>query len=112
MLILQSILDQKKAELIGNLYRQYVFGEVDYQQFLNLSDIIYNIFLGDIPILKFYSQLSLTEDWIENKEEDLGSLFRLQALGLLHLSPKVVYDSKKSSYYVSVEKLGEILSEL
>lgn len=78
LLLLNKILDDEKAKILANLFRNYIEEEIDWEQFCEMTDITERIFLSDIFTLK--------QGYI-NSGVDLGEvqtyhLDRLIALGL------------------------------
>ena len=78
LLILNKILDDSKAQILANLYRNYVEEEITWDDFCEMTDITERLFLTDISaLLKGYENSGLNIGDVENYHLD-----RLISLGL------------------------------
>lgn len=85
LLILNRTLDDSKAQILANIYRNYVEEEITWDEFCELTDITERIFLTDIgALLKGHENNGLNLDEVENYHLD-----RLIALGLLENSMRL-----------------------
>ncbi len=104
LMILNKLLDDSKAQILANLYRNYVAEEITWDDFCEMTDITERMFLSDIPVLqKGYKNSGLDLDEFKNYHLD-----RLIALGLLEnsmrLSGTIILDGGDAS---SDEKDGK-----
>lgn len=56
LFLLNKTIDSVKAEILANLFRNYVEETISWEQFCELSDITDRIFVADIAILSFAYQ--------------------------------------------------------
>ena len=127
LLILNKILDDSKAQILANLYRNYVEEKINWDEFCEMTDITERIFLTDMAaLLKGYENYGLNIGDVESYHID-----RLISLGLfenfLRLSGEVflstkdtawesgssnaVTESKNNSKDVMITKLGKLYCE-
>ncbi len=52
LLLLQRAVENEKAKIYGNLFRNYVNGEIDWEMFCDLSDITDRLFISDLYVLE------------------------------------------------------------
>lgn len=92
IILLNSNIDLKKSELLAKFYRSYVNEEIDWDQFIELSDVISKIFIADIQLLyNIFNHQVL--DTTQCKEYQVD---RLVALGLLKTSGKFFSEENSS----------------
>lgn len=56
LLILDKLEDLEKPEIIGKLFAASVKGEIDYQMFLRLSNIVQKLFIPDLRYIKLVNE--------------------------------------------------------
>ena len=68
LIIIDRYIELNKNEILANLYFNYIDKKIDWEQFQELSIIVDNIFLSDLPELEnIYTKKSITMNDIKNK---------------------------------------------
>ena len=81
MVILDATIEQEQSEVLGRLYKAYVWGNFDWDMFRQLSAANQKLFFNDYETLKFIDLCSVSSKDITSLQR--SSIERLQALGLV-----------------------------
>ncbi len=82
LIILNRIVDSKKAIILSGMYRAYIEGKFNWSIFCDFAQIIEMLQLNDIPALKkMYHSISYIDEWA--LRDCIISIFRLLSLGLV-----------------------------
>lgn len=111
-LILDTLLEEKKAKILGKLYRKYIDEQINYDQFMTISSSINSTLINDFGTLKKYYELTQKDNWQSSDLSDTSTLARLQALGYLSLSINSIFTNQQIIYYVKSEDIGKILASI
>lgn len=112
LIILEQTLDNIKSSILGKLYKAYINQEIDWDLFVEFSEITNRLYVNDLSVLKliYYGQLSDTTN-----RNDLYRVERLNSLGIIGLVPKAIFigntDSRQDSY-ITLNKIGKIFSSI
>lgn len=107
LVILDSNIDLKKSHLLAHLYRGYIYGEVSWREFCELSEVVKRLFLADYDLL-----ISISTGAIYDTTQCQGyQADRLAALGLLSKTMKSMMlgpgpNSSQTQSYLSITPLG------
>lgn len=81
LIILEQTIDNIKSSILGKLYKSYINQEIDWDIFIEFSEITNRLFMFDINILKvMWSQAYNT--YIEQKDNDFR-IERMYSLGII-----------------------------
>ena len=68
LIIIDRLVDERKSIILANLFFNYIDRTIDWEDFLELSLIVDNLFINDIPELKMmYEKNAITMNEIVNK---------------------------------------------
>lgn len=81
LIILEQTIDNIKSSILGKLYKSYINQEIDWDIFIEFSEITNRLFMFDINILKvMWSQACNT--YIEQKDDNFR-IERMFSLGII-----------------------------
>ena len=81
LIILEQTIDNIKSSILGKLYKSYINQEIDWDIFIEFSEITNRLFVFDINILKvMWSQAHNT--YIEQKDDNFR-IERMYSLGII-----------------------------
>ncbi|RFP65771.1 hypothetical protein D0N36_07520 [Hymenobacter lapidiphilus] len=107
IIILDKIDDSDKASMIGKLFSAYIRGKFEFEDFLRLSHIINNSFVGDIKMLpKYFSD----EKAIWRLDDDFAN--KLNRIGLVSskIKPDFIAKTNKERFSGSESHLDYVVS--
>lgn len=112
LIILEQTIDNKKASILGKIYRSYVNQEIDWNLFVEFSEITNRLYLNDLAVLKliYHNQLSDTSN-----RSDLYRIERLNSLGIIGLAPKAIFignTGSRQDSYITLNNIGKIYSTI
>ena len=117
LFLLNKTIDSLKAEILANLFRNYVEEAISWEQFCELSDITDRIFVADIAILSSAYQ----KNGVNLYEFANYHLDRLISLGVLQNEQRIggnliintIFDEdkQKNGKDVSITDLGKLFYE-
>ena len=81
LIILEQIIDNEKSSILGKLYKAYINQEIDWDMFVEFSEITNRLFMSDITILKVM-WLKKYNDYNEQKDDNFR-IERIYSLGLV-----------------------------
>ena len=81
LIILEQTIDNIKSSIVGKLYKAYINQEIDWDAFIEFSEITNRLFMMDINILKvmWYKEYNT---YIEQKDDDFR-IERIYSLGII-----------------------------
>lgn len=112
LIILEQTIDNLKSSILGKLYKAYINQEIDWDLFVEFSEITNRLYINDLSILSliFKNQLSDTSN-----RSDLYRIERLNSLGVVGLAPKAIFigsnDSRQDNY-ITLNQIGKIYSNI
>lgn len=112
LIILDQTIDNIKSSILGKLYKAYVNQEIDWNLFVEFSEITNRLYINDLNILLliFNNQLSDTSN-----RNDLYRIERLNSLGIVGLAPKAIFigtNASRQDSYITLNQIGKIYSNI
>lgn len=112
LIILEQTIDNIKSSILGKLYKAYVNQEIDWNLFVEFSEITNRLYINDLNILLliFNNQLSDTSN-----RNDLYRVERLNSLGIVGLAPKAIFigtNASRQDSYITLNQIGKIYSNI
>lgn len=81
LIILEQTIDSIKSSILGKLYKSYINQEIDWDIFIEFSEITNRLFMSDIGILKVM-WLKAYNTYIEQKDDNFR-IERIYSLGII-----------------------------
>lgn len=81
LIILEQTIDNIKASILGKLYKSYINQEIDWNMFIEFSEITNRLFMSDINILQFMWSTN-DSNYIEQQDDNFR-LERIYSLGII-----------------------------
>ena len=112
LIILEQTLDNIKSSILGKLYKAYINQEIDWDLFVEFSEVTNRLYINDLNTLKmiFYGQLNDTTN-----SNDLYRIERLNSLGVIGLAPKAIFignTGSRQDSYITLNNVGKIYSNI
>ena len=112
LIILEQTIDNLKSSILGKLYKAYINQEIDWDLFVEFSEITNRLYINDLSILSliFKNQLSDTSN-----RSDLYRIERLNSLGVVSLAPKAIFigtNASRQDSYITLNQIGKIYSNI
>mgnify|MGYP004466687747 FL=1 len=112
LIILEQTIDNLKSSILGKLYKAYINQEIDWDLFVEFSEITNRLYINDLSILSliFKNQLSDTSN-----RSDLYRIERLNSLGVVGLAPKAIFigsNASRQDNYITLNQIGKIYSNI
>lgn len=112
LIILEQTIDNIKSSILGKLYKAYINVEIDWELFIEFSEITNRLYVSDLRVLSliFNNQLNDTSN-----RNDLYKIDRLNSLGIIGLAPKTIFIGKTSSRqdsYVNMNNIGKVYANI
>lgn len=112
LIILEQTIDNLKSSILGKLYKAYINQEIDWDLFVEFSEITNRLYINDLSILSliFKNQLSDTSN-----RSDLYRIERLNSLGVVGLAPKAIFigtNASRQDSYITLNQIGKIYSNI
>lgn len=112
LIILEQTIDNLKSSILGKLYKAYINQEIDWDLFVEFSEITNRLYINDLSILSliFKNQLSDTSN-----RSDLYRIERLNSLGVVGLAPKEIFigtNASRQDSYITLNQIGKIYSNI
>ena len=112
LIILEQTIDNLKSSILGKLYKAYINQEIDWDLFVEFSEITNRLYINDLSILSliFKNQLSDTSN-----RSDLYRIERLNSLGVVGLAPKAIFigtNASRQHSYITLNQIGKIYSNI
>ena len=112
LIILEQTIDNLKLSILGKLYKAYINQEINWDLFVEFSEITNRLYINDLSILSliFKNQLSDTSN-----RSDLYRIERLNSLGVVSLAPKAIFigtNASRQDSYITLNQIGKIYSNI
>lgn len=112
LIILEQTIDNLKSSILGKLYKAYINQEIDWDLFVEFSEITNRLYINDLSILSliFKNQLSDTSN-----RSDLYRIERLNSLGVVGLAPKAIFigtNASRQDSHITLNQIGKIYSNI
>lgn len=112
LIILEQTIDNIKSSILGKLYKSYIIQDIEWDLFVEFSEITNRIYINDLNILLliYNNQLSDT-----SSRSDLYRIERLNSLGVIGLAPKAIYignGNSRQDSYITLNRIGKIYSDI
>ena len=106
LIILEQTIDNKKASIIGKIYKAYINQIIDWHLFVEFTEITNRLYINDLDtlLLIYNNQLNDTSN-----RDDLYRIERLNSLGIIGLSTKAMFigsGNNRTDSYVSLNNVG------
>ena len=112
LIILEQTIDNIKSSILGKLYKAYINQEIDWNLFIEFSEITNRLYVNDLNVLLLVFKNELSET---SNRSDLYKIERLNSLGIIGLAPKAIFigntDSRKDSY-VTMNSIGKVYASI
>lgn len=108
LIYVDRVMDERKSRILANLFYNYICKNLLWEQFLELADIVDNLFLDDLKELRnIYEKREIVE-------QDVINVIALRRLTTLNLIFKVDMFSRRSNgnYSMTPKKMDYIISAL
>lgn len=94
LFILDQTIENEKASILGKLYRAYINQKINWDLFVEYSEMTNRLYINDLGVLYliYCNQLNDTTG-----RKDLYRIERLNSLGVISLSMKAIYSSRQDS---------------
>lgn len=112
LIILEQTIDNIKSSILGKLYKAYINQEIDWNLFVEFSEITNRLYVNDLSILLliYNNQLGDTSN-----RSDLYRIERLNSLGVVGLAPKAIFigtNASRQDSYITLNQIGKIYSNI
>ena len=114
LVILERQLEYDKSAILAKFYLEYLKGKISWNEFVEYSAILERLILSDASALW---QCNNSDGIRYEDTEDIASVFRLLALGLVYMPAKDTYGAlgRKEGYFdfkptIAGRKFSEILN--
>lgn len=110
LIILDRTIDEIKTKMLAKAYKKYVFEEINWEQFCEISEVINRLFISDISLLH-----KVDDGLISDTTQCLTyQADRLISLGLINTAMKSISisninTSSKTEKYISINEFGRLL---
>lgn len=112
LIILEQTIDNLKSSILGKLYKAYINQKIDWDLFVEFSEITDRLYVNDLSILQliFNNQLSDTSN-----RSDLYRIERLNSLGIVGLAPKAIFigtNTSRQDSYITLNSIGKVYANI
>lgn len=106
LIILDKTIDENKAEILGKLYKAYVNTRIDWDMFIEFSEITDRMYVNDLEILKSIHEGTMKD--AVNKE-NMYRIDRLNSLGIVGIKPQIFQQAngEKEDTYIMTNYIGK-----
>lgn len=112
LIILDQTIDNIKASILGKLYKTYINQVIDWDMFIEFSEITNRLYINDLKILALIHNGNMNDT---SNRTDLYRVERLNSLGVIGLAPKSIVigtgHSRQDSYII-LNKIGKMYSDI
>lgn len=111
LIILDKTIDNQKSIFLGKVYKAYINQKIDWELFIEFSEIINRIFIQDFKVLKL---LYLDTFDTENKN-DMFKVERMISLGIIGFTANFINQTTKDSKhnsFVGLNNMGKIFCNI
>mgnify|MGYP004465530741 CR=1 FL=1 len=106
LIILDKTIDDKKAIILGKLYKAYVNTRIDWDMFIEFSEITDRMYVNDLEILRSIHDGTMKD--VANKE-NMYRIDRLNSLGIVGIKPQIFQQAngEKEDTYIMTNYIGK-----
>ena len=106
LIILDKTIDDKKAIILGKLYKACVNTRIDWDMFIEFSEITDRMYVNDLEILKSIHEGTMKD--AVNKE-NMYRIDRLNSLGIVGIKPQIFQQAngEKEDTYIMTNYIGK-----
>lgn len=112
LIILDQTIDNIKASILGKLYKAYINQVVDWDMFIEFSEITNRLYINDLKILTLIYNGNMNDT---SNRADLYRVERLNSLGVIGLAPKSIVigtGHSRQDSYITLNKIGKMYSDI
>ena len=112
LIILDQTIDNIKASILGKLYKDYINQVVDWDMFIEFSEITNRLYINDLKILALIYNGNMNDT---SNRADLYRVERLNSLGVIGLAPKSIVigtGHSRQDSYITLNKIGKMYSDI
>ncbi len=112
LIILDQTIDNIKASILGKLYKAYINQVVDWNMFIEFSEITNRLYINDLKILALIYNGNMNDT---SNRADLYRVERLNSLGVIGLAPKSIVigtGHSRQDSYITLNKIGKMYSDI
>lgn len=112
LIILDQTIDNIKASILGKLYKVYINQVVDWDMFIEFSEITNRLYINDLKILALIYNGNMNDT---SNRADLYRVERLNSLGVIGLAPKSIVigtGHSRQDSYITLNKIGKMYSDI
>ena len=112
LIILDQTIDNIKASILGKLYKAYINQVVDWDMFIEFSEITNRLYINDLKILALIYNGDMNDT---SNRADLYRVERLNSLGVIGLAPKSIVigtGHSRQDSYITLNKIGKMYSDI
>lgn len=112
LIILDQTIDNIKASILGKLYKAYINQVVDWDLFIEFSEITNRLYINDLKILALIYNGNMNDT---SNRADLYRVERLNSLGVIGLAPKSIVigtGHSRQDSYITLNKIGKMYSDI
>jgi hypothetical protein len=112
LIILDQTIDNIKASILGKLYKAYINQVVDWEMFIEFSEITNRLYINDLKILALIYNGNMNDT---SNRADLYRVERLNSLGVIGLAPKSIVigtSHSRQDSYITLNKIGKMYSDI
>lgn len=112
LIILDQTIDNIKASILGKLYKAYINQVIDWDMFIEFSEITNRLYIHDLKILALIYNGNMNDT---SNRTDLYRVERLNSLGVIGLAPKSIVigtGHSRQDSYITLNKIGKKYSDI
>ena len=112
LIILDQTIDNIKASILGKLYKAYINQVVNWDMFIEFSEITNRLYINDLKILALIYNGNMNDT---SNRADLYRVERLNSLGVIGLAPKSIVIGtgySRQDSYITLNKIGKMYSDI
>ena len=112
LIILDQTIDNIKASILGKLYKAYINQVVDWDMFIEFSEITNRLYINDLKILALIYNGNMNDT---SNRADLYRVERLNSLGVIGLAPESIVigtGHSRQDSYITLNKIGKMYSDI
>lgn len=112
LIILDQTIDNIKASILGKLYKAYINQVIDWDMFIEFSEITNRLYINDLKILALIYNGNMNDT---SNRTDLYRVERLNSLGVIGLAPKSIVigtGHSRQDSYITLNKIGKKYSDI
>jgi len=112
LLILDSNIDNEKNIMVGKLFKAYINGDLNWDDFCELTEVVRRLFVQDIELLKrIYNGGGLRKTALH---KEMYRMDRVQSLGITGISPTMIGSSNNLGEKINMvpNKMGRLFMKI